>query len=416
MNQFIAALSKAIIIWVAFGLFGEQLSHAYALGNELTDTGDAYSEANDVRAGEGYAAMGLTSNVGLAEVSYGTAFESQGGKHDTLLCDSPVKCVYLHYPPLPELCMGVMTKLFGSGHVFGYRLLPMTLGLTSLLAVGFALVHAIGPLRAALVIWLLGRVPMTSNMMHVFTTHEYATGFFLLEAAAVIFTFSQPTTRRSHLVAIAAAAFCEGWTSFDHAFILFCAPIVAFLLGKDLRNPTSRHRLLLVLSTLAGAYVLAFVMHFLQVALFLGGLGKAFANFAAAAKNRSIGPSWVHPPIGGASGLILYYWGHLLPDKKFYDGNFIALLALTIAIVWPKRLSMTIGRSWRVSWRSEWSHLGGFLVALVGACIWLVLMQQHSSIHGHFIPRLFESVVLWAYVLIVRSFALEPIRSPAEHD
>jgi len=41
-------------------------------------------------------------------------------------------------------------------------------------------------------------------------------------------------------------------------------------------------------------------------------------------------------------------------------------------------------------------------------------MQQHSSIHGHFLPRLFTSVVLWAYVLVAWSVSFEPAGERAQ--
>ena len=58
-RSLVTTFCTAIIVWVAFSLFGQQLARAYALNNELTDSGDGYSEANDMRAAEGYAVMGI---------------------------------------------------------------------------------------------------------------------------------------------------------------------------------------------------------------------------------------------------------------------------------------------------------------------------------------------------------------------
>src|SRR5258706_14396276 len=311
------AVCKLVIVWVVFSLFGEQLSRAFALGNDLlTDSGDAYSEANDVRAGESYADQGLTSNVGLPEISYGTKFEYQGGKHDNLLCESSIKCVYLHYPPGPELAMGAMTRVFGKGHLFAYRVVPLVVGLLALCALGAALIQSIGPFRAAVVMWLLGKVPMTSNMMHVFTTHSWSQAFFLLEVAALLVALSRPTTRNRHLWAVGLAAFCEGWTAFDYVFLVALSPLAVFLAQKDIRNPESRRRLRSPFVVAAGAYATAILLHFVHVPVFLGGIRHQSSHLSAAAKNRSFGATWVKPPVGGGLGNILYYWTTLLPDKK----------------------------------------------------------------------------------------------------
>jgi hypothetical protein len=157
----------------------------------------------------------------------------------------------------------------------------------------------------------------------------------------------------------------------------------------------------------AGAYALAILLHFVQVAVFLGGLREALNNFTAAARNRSIGASWVLPPIHGGLGLILYYWVNLLPGKMFYDGNFIAFLAVVFALLWPKRASLRVGRLGTIHWLSTSSKIASFATMLALGCGWIVVMQQHSSIHGHFLPRLFAGAILWGYVLVVNSVSVD---------
>jgi hypothetical protein len=379
------------------------------LGNQgLTDSGDAYSEANDVRAGEAYADKGLSSNVGLAEISYGTAFDNVGGKRDPLLCGDPVpeKCVYLHYPPLPELMVGVSTKLFGKGRLFSYRIIPLLLGLLSLGALGAALYRAIGPVRAAVVMWLLGAIPMTSNMMHVFALHSYVTAFYFLEVAVVLVAATHPPSRKD-LYALGAVAFLQGWTSFDYALHLALTPLAVFMALGRLHAPEHRRRVLVLTSVAAGAYALAMVLHFVQVAVYLGGVKAMLANFAASGSTRVQGPTWVVPPVSGATGIILYYFANLLPDKKFYDGNFIAFLATAIALLWPRTTSARIGKLGVLRLRTTLLQLVSFLLMVAIPCGWLVVMQQHSSIHGHFLPRNFTCTLLWGYLLVMQALSFD---------
>src|SRR5262249_49497194 len=156
--------------------------------------------------------------VGLGEMSYGNAFDNQGGKRDTLLCGDPLpeKCVYLHYPPLPEILIDVSTIIFGKGRVFAYRLIPLFLKLFSLGALGFRLYRAIGPVRSAIVMWLLGAVPMTSNMMHVFAVHAYVTAFYFLQVAALLVAVSRPVPLRRDVVFVRLATFLQKCTAFDY--------------------------------------------------------------------------------------------------------------------------------------------------------------------------------------------------------
>jgi len=115
--------------------------------------------------------------VGLPDANFGSAYESQGGKHDTLLCESSSRCVYLHYPPFPEVGSRRHDQDLRKGRLFIYRLLPIGGRGSGARGPGIALFRAFGPIRAAFVMWMLGGVPMTSNMMHVVALHEYTSAF-----------------------------------------------------------------------------------------------------------------------------------------------------------------------------------------------------------------------------------------------
>jgi len=104
---------------------------------------------------------------------------------------------------------------------------------------------------------------------------------------------------------------------------------------------------------------------------------------------------------------------NLLPDKKFYDGNFVAFLGVVCALLWPRRASFVVGKWGTLSWTSTPAHLASFALMLFLACGWIIVMQQHASIHGHFLPRMFAGVILWGYALVAHCVSFAPAEAEA---
>src|SRR5512140_3783232 len=65
-----AVVALTIVVWAVVYFTAGQIGYAIAKGTALTDFFDAYSEANGIRAGEGYADRGFRFNYGLPDVSY----------------------------------------------------------------------------------------------------------------------------------------------------------------------------------------------------------------------------------------------------------------------------------------------------------------------------------------------------------
>ena len=67
-----------IVVLLLVGL--SQWNAVGAMGNRLSPTADPWTEADTLRAGEGYACYGYLENAGLPDLAYGRQFADIGTK------------------------------------------------------------------------------------------------------------------------------------------------------------------------------------------------------------------------------------------------------------------------------------------------------------------------------------------------
>ena len=398
--SFVTLFSIAIIAATLGTLISQQFGYAWSRADNLTEMFDAYSEANGIRAGEGYATNGFTSNAGLPEVSFGTQFDGVGGKYDRELCpDGPVHCVYLHYPQLPDLVIGASTKIFGVGHIGEFRLVPLFLGTFAFIFFAWALVTSIGAPRAAFIIGSFYFIPMSANAMHYLHNHSYQTHFLLIELGVLFLVFHRSgRLLKRYVVALFVIGLLLGYTAFDYfAHVSFGAIVV----WMTTANPSEGRRKVIV-CTLAAVtgYALANILHFAEVAVYLHGFREALANFVRAGKHRSMDKVPVEL-VRGPFGVLDYYLFDLLPRSQYCNFSFVGVTAFTVALL-SFRAPPSALRS-RLTWAPRPTFVWGFGFAVFVPCMWLLIMEQHSRIHGHFLPRNFFFSLIFAAAFVALS-------------
>ncbi|MBL8606708.1 MAG: hypothetical protein JNL38_05285 [Myxococcales bacterium] len=410
-------LSLGIIVCVVLTMVGREVSYAWARGLNLSEIADSYGEANDIRAGEAFADHGFGYRKGLPEISYGTAFESAGGKHDQELCMVPRDCVYLHNPPGSAYTVAFMTKLFGKGAVFHYRLLPLGVGLLAFSFLAYAMAATIGVRHTAAVYLVFLAAPMFANMMHGLCYHGYALSLCLAEIGVLLLALlKSDRVKPPHLAALGAIAFVAGWFCYEYVFVVAFTAVPVWLLREDWRAPaTWRGALMCVVACCAG-FGLAQVLHLVQVSAYLGGFSEALADLAKAGRKRTGGATWMKFPVNGTFGVIFYYWFDLLPKPTYLNFSFVGFvglvtsaLALRRRIRWP---SVGAAEKHLVSWEPAWRYIVAIAVSILISSGWMVVMQQHAGIHGHFLPRLYFLVVIIAMLAVSRSLNRQPLATP----
>ena len=380
---------------VVLVVWGQQVAYVTALGDSLSPVADAFSEANALRAGEGYAEQGFSRNFGLPMIGYGDQFP----EHEL---PSPRTTVYTHYPPGPDLLAGVLTKLFGKHPISRHRMAPLIVGLLSLAAFAWMLTRAFGALSAAGLLVGCALAPMFSNMMHGLHYQGYAFSLFLVELGVLLRLFGpQATDRRAwHFAALAGLGFLQGWLSFDYCFLVTFAPLpLAILWQTPDRREAVRGAALSILFLGVG-FTLAHGLHFAQVVAYHGGVQPALADFAGSARIRAGTPTlpdriqlvWQYATVHAPTAP---YFSWALPLALVWAAAFVIMNRGAVKILEPVR--------WTVAWRvHRGQSLSALAVAFCVSLVWVALMWEHALDHLHFLPRHY---FLFYFVCLLVPFA-----------
>jgi hypothetical protein len=382
-------LPVALVVLV---VFGQQLAYVIGLGDSLSPIADPFSEANALRAGEGYVEQGFSRNYGLPMVGYGDQFPETGfGLQGT--------AVYTHYPPGPDLLVGALTKLFGEQRAGRYRSAPLIVGLLSLGAFAGLLTRAFGALAAAGLLAGCALAPMFSNMMHGLHYQGYALGLFLVELGILIRLLGPRAVDRSarHFAALWALGFLQGWLSFDYCFLVTLAPLPLAIL---FRPPGALRRTALSILLLGAGFTLAHGLHFAQVAAYLGGVGPALADLLGSAQSRLGEPSWADRlELVGQYATVQAsrpeYFSWALPLVTIGSLALVILNRGTLTVFEPARL--------RFAWHVRRGRSAGALAAAwCISLLWVAVMWEHALDHTHFVPRHY---FLFYFVCLLVPFA-----------
>ncbi len=390
-----------VVFWVAYFPL-EQANYSLRRGNQLSEFFDSYSEANTIRAGEGFLDHGLTYNKGLPDLAYGNAFEGQGGKHDPHLCANPAQCVYLHAPPGPELAAGVATKMCGRGEISCFRTLPILIQFLSLAFFAWAAARALGVTRAAFVLSTFHFVPMITNGANNLY-HGYTASILLVHLGVLLLALVKPVRSvRFYAIALGVVGFFYGWFSYDIVFHVMFAAFAIALLTRDWG--ANRNSTLIYAGAAFGGFLFAGLLHFIQVADYLGGVAAAYEDFARRAASRAGVGKQIEPlPDIGRFHIFMSYTTLFLKEPQNYGGQYLAACAATLTALLPRK---PIGfrlfgqeLEWAPSRTAKW----GFLVAFVIPLFWIMVMRQHAAVHGHFLPRNFIITFVVGALLLASS-------------
>jgi hypothetical protein len=388
-----------------------QLSTLTLLGDALSPTADPWTEADTIRAAEGYARLGFLANWGLPDLCFGDRFADQGteamlrsgqvaqtwlaaanaGRRENDLV-SHERFVYTHYPPGPHLIAGMVTKAAGPGRVGLYRLVPVTAGLGAIAYLFVELALSFGTWRAGAAAAALSALPMFTNMMHGLSYQGYSLALLLIELGLCLRVARTGSARGPAAAAMFLTAFFQGAMGFDYVFLVTLTPIVVALVFGE--PPVTRA---LIRSSLvcAAGFAAAHTLHFLQVAGYLGGVRPALADFGAIAAYRSIGSRYDD---GTVIPSRLDIWWEYVTEYSALPLHFGVPLIVLVAIALALLLAAKMLRPRRV----PAAAVVAVPAALVVSSLWVVLMHQYSAQHWHFIPRHYFLAVFVPLLALLR--------------
>jgi hypothetical protein len=371
---------------------------------------DPYSEANALREVDGFRAQGITHDAGLGNVLYGPRYPNDGfvsSAEDRAASVLP-NGIYTHYPPGPEYLLYAAEKLFGPHPVSRLRLLPLLLCWGPAVFLGFSIRRRFGPTTGWLVMLACVSVAPFNDANTSVHFLGYALALLLVEIGLAI-------GHNRTVLPFLALGFLQGWLSFDYMFLVICAPLgVAFAMPQIDPSEVPRIRLAVLRCVLAGSgFILAHVIHLMQVWDYYGTLHQAVADLHNSARFRAgAGQSGgVTGYLGRAAILMLYYTISPYPvsfpfwhsaaefPKAAHAFRFLGLtlgawfplvtLALWLAgHVGPHRNSKHLVRRWcKIN-----------LIGLAVSSLWWFAMQNHATIHAHL---LYRQLFFWFFLSVL---------------
>jgi hypothetical protein len=144
-----------MVVWAALLCFGFAwlLNTVVGFGNGTA--GDRFSEANTLRAVDGFVVEGLGKTDGLPRIGFGGLYPEQGQ------VDKDDAYVYTHYPSGPEYIAVLLRIITGEMNVPLFRLVHVDLFFASVLFLSIRLAPVLGFFRLSVLIGALGAFPMT---------------------------------------------------------------------------------------------------------------------------------------------------------------------------------------------------------------------------------------------------------------
>jgi hypothetical protein len=402
-------VALVLTAWVVAGPVRE----ARALGQRLSPIADPYSESNAIRGALAYLEHGFTSHAGLPETTYGGVYPETGDLRRL----GGASHVDTHYPPGAMWLTALMKTACGERPLSCARALPLSLGALGAAVLAFALIGALGLARGIAAALAAFAVPLYANMMLGLHYQGYALALLSLQLGALLALYSagRPAAARDAVLA-AALGFVQGWLSFDYFFLVALAPLPIAVLWSDLRTPTARRSLALLVLASGGGFALAHALHFLQVAAYYGDVTAAVRDLFGAAVERSDPalspelrasppPTWASLP-WMISSIYLFVLSARETHFGFSLGN--ALLLALAALVALRGVQVFVpAMRWRLvadaSARPAWA----VLAAVAVSCAWISVMPGHAHMHPNFIPR--HLFLLWLVIVLalLRAFRLE---------
>ena len=379
---------------------------------DVSPIADGYSEANTIRGGTGFINNGVTSMSGLPDTCYGGLLGNRGrvGFVRKKRNNPEASCAgsaYIHYPPGPEYMAWLGMSVVGTENYRLLRILPITLSVIVgyfFLTTMFTLVG--GGLRGLIFGLFLILPPMYSNYFHGLHHQQYAFLMFQVQMCLTILYMTNPRYKKWWVIgAFALLGFCQGFMTFDFAFLATLFVIPFYLFFKDDHQVPF---LTVVKVGLASGltFTLAHALHFLQVINYLGSYEQAVHDFTSSANHRATNsgdlgntPHLKYDPkqIGPLTVTKDYLW-RVSGRGKYLAINLINLIWIVLGLRFVRRINFRKGTVLRFDIRN--SDLLALLASIVISALWSIAMKQHAHIHG-FIARHYYFCYLFCGLILV---------------
>jgi hypothetical protein len=384
-EKVVTNLCKALIILIILILGARGLYDVRKYSNKLSPVAGGSEEKRVLASIEGYVENGLLLHAGLPDYNY-----------NNIAPNLPSPFIYTHFPQGPVYLGYLYTKICGLHNLGCIRLSSAVLGILCLSLFAWFLLSALNPVKAAIIMSIIGIIPFTSNSMHGFTWHVYAFSLFLVQLGFLLNVFKKRLSLNiPRGLVLFLFGFFQGWISFDWFILVgFSAVPLAFIYSKLNQNDDRKRLVIAILAPTAG-FAFAHFLHLIQVSIYYGSVvtavkdvfGAGLARFGAAqisgdlVRNTAVIKDWA----GGFDRAVLFLKYLFVYSEKFFP----ILLVVTLVLIWIKDASVLIEKPIRMffKWTSTKQNYYAVLTAFLLSFAWVIVMYHHARHHHPYIVR-----------------------------
>jgi|GEM_PF-6604166 len=340
---------------------------------------DSYSEADAVRSARGYFEKGFWSNYGLPLVGYGEDFPGVGQ------FQNPDTAAYTHYPPGPNILLGIYWRLLGEPKLGRFRIYNLLIFFSATAFLLASLSRILSCVELVFFTTTLCLIPSFSNVSH--GLHYHGTIFHLLLISIGLTVLALERGELSWLLrgGFLTLGILQGFFSFDFCFLATFCPIPIWLIFRHRTKLPARELAIAVFLSGTG-FVLAHIVHLLQVILYHGSISAALRDLSASAEHRFTG-TLKSSYIGGLQYVIPTYLGQLFLDERYLGSKGWIIIGLASLCFVTSSVTVRFWKQAGFDLRFTRDTRIGLLVGFIVSMGWPLIMPAHAMVHTHFIPR-----------------------------
>lgn len=398
-----------------FGLVLKEMIYITTFKDVVSPIADGYSEANTIRGATGFIDKGVTSMSGLPDTCYQSLLGDRGRvgfvrtkrKNPNASCEGSA---YIHYPPGPEYMSWLGMNIVGKSNYTFLRLLPLSLSLIVGLFFLTTFFDLVGGGRRGLIFGLMLLLPpMYSNYMHGLHHQQYAFLMFQIQICLTVLYMTKSEWRKWWVIGLfALLGFCQGYMTFDFAFLATLFVIPFYIFFKD-EHQVPFSTVIKVGLASGLSFTLAHVLHFYQVINYLGSYERAVHDFLSSANHRATNAGDVgnnphakyDPKMIGPFTVMKDYLWRVSGRGKYLAINLINFVWIVTALRFIRRIE------WRKGSVMVFDIRNSDLIALLGSVIisslWSIVMKQHAHIHGFIARHYYFCYLFCGMILVMRT-------------
>jgi hypothetical protein len=337
---------------------------------------DPGGEMIAINAAKSFKEKGFTPNYGLPATHYPKS-----------------NFIYTHTPPGAPWLIGIFFNICDSnklklGELGCPRVLSSILSSIALLFFAIMLYSSIGPFKSLFLMFFVVMLPLTRNMIYTLHYSNYPFSLFLIQLGFLLYLFKKKIKLNIiHYTIFFTLGFFQGWFSFHYYFHIFLSPLSFALLYSNLSIKEDKRQLVFTILLLFAGLCSAFLLHFIQNALYFGSFIEAYNDLFSIGIDRALGTEGWNIK---RTDILMQYFFIYPRSWYFFIINLPIFTAFIFVLIWFKDIRLKIQNpiNLNLTWTSSSRNYFVILSSFLPAFLWIFIMYHYSATEAPHLPRI----------------------------